>query len=184
MNFNILIKNSQSIKLLRSWHFRLIEIYGNSHIYKLINRFVQIIKVGFRYSFLQFLHRIFTIDIEMNMLTIKESFFASFSINLFTKTKRCSDNYLATSEISSWIREQCRILQICAPLKNISIVIILTILVNIFFLILFNVKIGLSGWVIRSVFLFLGVSGLLCNADWQDIRKTSLFLDNLRRKLK
>lgn len=170
MSFDILIKGSRFIKILRSGHFWLIDIYINSHTYKLINRFKEIIKSGFRYSFLS---RIYALDMEINTLIMQESRFVNFWIKLFTAARQRLVNYLKTDQIFGWINCPGEDLQILIGPKDVGLIIALTILVNIPLSYLFNVRIGLLGWIIRFVFLLLGISGLFCNADWQDIRKTS-----------
>lgn len=51
-----------------------------------------------------------------------------------------------------------------ARIKTIGVIAITAILTNIFFSILLKKEIGPIGWIIRLLFLFVGLAGLFCNA--------------------
>lgn len=65
------------------------------------------------------------------------------------------------------------------PTKVGGAIAILTIMINSILSFLLQKHITLWGWVIRGIFLFIGISGLFCNSGWQDLKKTSFILRRL-----
>jgi hypothetical protein len=63
-----------------------------------------------------------------------------------------------------------------SPINIISLTGIAAVLTNIGFSLIFRKEISLFGWAIRISFFLLGLSGLFCQADWKDIRDTSITL--------
>ncbi|MBM3251223.1 MAG: hypothetical protein FJZ11_00375 [Candidatus Omnitrophica bacterium] len=58
------------------------------------------------------------------------------------------------------------------PIKTIGIVLVAAILMDIFF---FNQGIGLLVWIIRALFLFIGLGAVFCDAKWQDLKESSVY---------
>lgn len=70
------------------------------------------------------------------------------------------------------------------PVKTISIILVPTILINILFFIKHNEEVGLLGWIIRVLFLFIGLGGVFCNAYWQDLKKGSFIINYMDKHYK
>lgn len=65
------------------------------------------------------------------------------------------------------------------PIKVGGAIVILTIMINSILSFLLQKHITLWGWVIRGIFLFIGINGLFCHSGWQDLKKTSFILRRL-----
>lgn len=69
--------------------------------------------------------------------------------------------------------------------RSISIIMLMLVIANIF---LYNilrsfedVEIGLLGWIIRGILLFMGIVGIFCKSQLKDLRETSLFVSWINR---
>lgn len=65
---------------------------------------------------------------------------------------------------------------VLVPLKIISTIIVTAILVNVALSLVLHRPIGLWGWLMRALFLFSGIPGLFCRADWLAIKQSGIFL--------
>ncbi len=148
------------------------EVCKDSRIYRLTQTFRSATKICFRYSFL-------------GRFT-EAKWDRRFAISENIKTVRCvwviyrplQEKLISYSRTSAAIDSAGRIKKelYSSPIKISSIIVVAAILTHIFFSLLLNKEIALLGWVARGLFLFLGLGGLFCNADWQDLRKTSFLL--------
>ena len=129
------------------------------------------IKICFRYSFLG---RITEIK-EINLAVLDNSRAVRCLICFY---KRWRDKIIHYSKTSSTVNlaEDTKEQFVLSPAKLISIIIVTAILVNVALSIILHKQIGLWGWLMRGLFLFAGVSGLFCQADWPTIKKSSILL--------
>lgn len=182
----ILIENSIFVLLLKKlgkgyyyveqW---LDQTYKNSQINKIIKKIRNGLKVCFIYSFLS---KISGINEEKDITILDQSIFIQWIINLYKKWRQKLIFYLKSSKIYS-LEEQLRKEFYSLPVKTISIIVTVTVVTNIFFSIFLRKEIGLLGWILRGLFLFIGLTGIFCNANWQGLKKTSLVLRYLERKI-
>lgn len=118
----------------------------------------------------------------MNKNLLENSRAVSLFIRLLDVYETCKErtiHYSGTSIVAKLIKKIYFF-----PVKTISIILVTVILINIFFSIIFNQGIGLLGWIVRVLFLFIGLGGgVFCNASWQDLKKDS-FIINFKIKLK
>jgi hypothetical protein len=148
------------------------ETYKNSQMHKTIQGLRDKIKLYFRYSFLGSLTEI---KEEENNVVLEESKVVRYLINSYKKFKLKVISCSGTSRIGSSLGEIIKGLYFF-PIKNLSIIIGVAILTNTIFSLLLKKEIELFGWIIRGLVLFVGLSGLFCNATWEDIKKTSSIL--------
>lgn len=66
------------------------------------------------------------------------------------------------------------------PLWAGSIIIITSIITNLTLSFILQKQIALQGWMIRGLLLFIGISGLFSNVNWQDLERTSLVLRKIK----
>ncbi|MFC1674322.1 hypothetical protein ACFL1K_00285 [Candidatus Omnitrophota bacterium] len=93
----------------------------------------------------------------------------------------CKDRVISYSRTSIAINLIKKIY--LSPVQTVSIILIIAILPNIFYNILFNEDIGLWGWALRILLYIVGWGCLFCRAGWEDIKKTSLVLRFVDRQL-
>lgn len=67
------------------------------------------------------------------------------------------------------------------PIKTIGVILVTAILINTLCSLLSIGKIGLVSWVARGLFLFIGISGLSCDASYEDIKRTSIVFKGKKR---
>jgi hypothetical protein len=53
---------------------------------------------------------------------------------------------------------------------------------NMIFVVLYMTQVDLFGWLMRAVFLFLGLAGFSTSVDWKTVRNNSKFLRSLSAK--
>ena len=89
------------------------------------------------------------------------------------------DEYLKTSIMVKYVIGFKNELYV-SPVKTGSIIVLTAILSNIFFYALFRNamrnEIGLLGWIIKGMLLFVGLVGLVCEIGLKNLISTSLFL--------
>lgn len=83
--------------------------------------------------------------------------------------------YLGISSTIS-LTEDAKEQFVFSPVKMISAIIFTTVVVNTALSFILAKQIGLWGWLMRGLFLFVGISGLSCQADWSTVKKGSVFL--------
>ena len=127
-----------------------------------------------------FLGRITEIKEEDNLKEILgNSRFVKCLLKLCNGWRKRIMEYLKTSFIAKFTvafkNEFC-----IFPVKTGSIIVVTAILSNIFFYALFRNairnEIGLLGWIIKGMLLFVGLAGLFCEVDLKNLISTSLFL--------
>lgn len=153
---------------------KLIGIYQDSETRRLAKGHCDRLKICFRYSFLG---RI-TEKKQTTTWGLNNSQTIQYLINIYIRCK----NWIIQSFISSStfnlaknIKKQLPF----SPLKRISIIIVAAITVNVILSITLQKQIGLWGWLMRGLFLFVGVTGLFCKADWPAVKRSSIILRRL-----
>lgn len=63
-----------------------------------------------------------------------------------------------------------------APVRALSVIIVSAIIINTALSFLSGITSGWFGWIMRAVFLSIGLCGLSCNAPWQSLKDSSLLL--------
>lgn len=176
MNLKKISDISLSAVLLQyfyKWHGkieqRVMGIYCHSQIYRLLKAYCAKAKICFRYSFLGKM----TEAKQVTPAVLDNSRVVRYLINFYKGWRDAIINY---SKVSSTINliEDTREQFTLSPTKIISIIIVTAILVNLALSIILDKQIGLWGWLMRGLFLFVGVAGLFCQADWQAIKKNSI----------
>ena len=146
-------------------------IYRDTQTYRLTKRFWEKAKVCFRYSFLG---RITEIK-EANPALLDNSRAVRYSMNFY---KRWKDEVIHYSKTSSTIKlaKDTKEELYFSSVKMISLIIIITILVNAILFVILQKQMELWSFLIRALFLFVGTAGLSCSADWPTVKKGSVFL--------
>lgn len=147
-------------------------LFKNSHISNTIQKFWQTTKIGFGYSFLR---KISDIEIENYSPVLYNSKFVK---NLLQISEICKNKirfYLQGCTVVACIKETKKELYLL-PIKTGSIILITGILANILFSFLFYKEIRLLGWVMRGLFLIIGLGGLFCEVNRENIENTSFIL--------
>jgi len=159
--------------LITNWIYT---IFTDSQIYKLIVRFKEGIRINFRYSFLG---KITEINREQNFAILETS-------NVMERLRKLSNKILAYFQVSvirSFMGKLNRKLYLF-PIKTGSTIIIIVIITNITLSSLLKREIGLWGWFLRGMFIFIAGNGLSSQVSWEEVRKTSYFLRHLNNPCK
>lgn len=178
-----ILNTSIAISLLKrsyEWYARieqmLIDIYYNSQTHRLTKGFREKIKICFRYSFLG---RI-TEERETTPLTLDNSQVVQYMIDFYKRWKNKIIRYSKISLTVGLAKDTKEELYF-SPVRVISIITVTTIMINVVLSIVLQKQIGLWGWLMRVLFLFLGFGGLFCRVDWLTVKKNSVFLRKMQR---
>lgn len=181
-----LIKTSLFVLLLKKiWkNYSFIEnwldrIYQESQAHRLIKEFCVSTKINFKYSFLE---KITEIKEEENFAMVKSNLVIQWLIDLYKKWKFKIISYLNISTTYSFEEELKKEFNFF-PIRTTSIVAVVAILTNTIYSLLFKKEIGLFGWIMRGLLLFIGFSGLFCNVDWKNLKETSFVLRYMDKRL-
>lgn len=98
--------------------------------------------------------------------------FIKLLFNVYKTQKYNITNYSKTSTFVKLAEKLKKDLYLI-PVRTIGIILITAILTNSLCSIVFNIEIKLLGWVMRVLFLFIGLISLFCDANWEDLKKTS-----------
>lgn len=101
-------------------------------------------------------------------------------VDAYNKLQKRISGYLTVSISSGYIdkiRKEFRL----SPLRIGGIILISVVAINSALFFIFHRKLGAIGAAIRVVLLVAGFLGLLCNADWAAIKKSSVLLKILSR---
>ena len=146
-------------------------IYRDSRTFRATKAFCEGVRTCVRYSFLG---RITEIR-EPNPALLGNSQAVRYLID---SCKRWKDKVIHYSRTSSTVNltEDTKEQIVLSPAKTVGIIIVTAILVNGILSIVLQKQIGLWGWLMRGLFLFVGVAGLFCEADWRTVKGSSRFL--------
>ena len=162
-------------KCYRNLKQRLSCIYQNSWIFRLTEAFREKIKVCFRYSFLG---RITEIS-QTGPQAVNNSQAVQYLINSYKDWK---DKLILYSKISATfeLAKDTKGKFSSSPTKMPGAVLVAAVLVNTALALGLQKQISLWSWLIRGLFLFAGLSGLFCKADWSTLKGNSVFLRKAR----
>ena len=151
-------------------------IYSNSQTARILNIFWKKIKLYFRYSFLGKITEIESVIPK----ALDNSWSVQYLTNFYKRWKDKITNYLKTSLTVGLVKDTKEELYFL-PVRMIGIIVVVAIVVNVFLSLILQKQIGLWGWLLRGLFLFVAVSGLFCAATWSAVEKSSIFLRKIRR---
>lgn len=153
------------------------ETYKNSLTRKIVKKIWDRIKTYFGYSFLG---KVTEIEDKDSVVILNESRVARWLITSYKKWKLKIISYLNIS-ITYSFKEELKKEFNFFPIRTTSIVAVVAILTNTIFSLLLKKEIGLFGWIMRGLVLFIGLSGLSSQDSWEDIKKTSFFLKRISK---
>lgn len=135
-----------------------------------LNRAKKAIAVYFRYSFLE---RVSRVEQEKSSLILENSKFIVKTAGAYKALiKIFLKHFRETMTESSLIGLKEDFYK--STLRTSGIIFTVAVLTGISFSALFNSHIGLWGWIIRGILLFLGVSSLASNVDWPSLKNSSV----------
>ncbi len=176
------IENSIFLKQLRNFkevyltmEAKISSVYLESFTYRLIKKMNETIKACFRYSFLG---RITEIK-EAEPTLLDDSRAVQYLIHFYRRWKYKITHYSGNSLGAKLVKDAKEEL-FFSFVRMISLIIIITILVNAVLSVILQKQIGLWSFFIRVLFLFAGAAGLSCHADWPTVKKSSVFLRKMR----
>ena len=149
-------------------------IYQNSKLFRLISGFFKIIKICFRYSFLG---RISEIK-QPSSDALAKSRAVRFLSHFYKKRKDKTIQHLKFSTVFKLTKDTKKN-RYFAPMTTLSIIILTAVFINVLLSIAISRQINLWGWLIRGIFLLVGLVCLLCKTNWLTIKKSSMFLRKL-----
>lgn len=149
-------------------------IYRNSQTCKLAEEFWTRIKICFRYSFLG---RI-TEAGQTSSGILDKSKLVQYLLNSYKKGKPKIIQLRQYSSTANLAKDAKKDLY-SYPVRILSLIVVITITINVVFSFVFQKEISLWGWLMRGLFLVAAVFGLFCKADWQTIKENSVFLKKL-----
>ncbi len=153
---------------------RMNTIYHNSQVFRLAKGFWARIKICFKYSFLG---RI-TETKQISSRILDNSKLVQHLFNSYKKWKEKIIQLLRFSS-TAHLAEDTKKDFFSFPVRTISTILITAVTINVIFSLVLQKEISLWGWLIRGLFLLVAVSGLICKADWQTIKKNSIFFKKL-----
>ncbi|MFA5089568.1 MAG: hypothetical protein WC510_00885 [Candidatus Omnitrophota bacterium] len=149
--------------------------YRNSWICEKSIRFSEVLLICLRMSFLG---RISEIKPEGNYDIAGNSKAMQYLLLFYDRvTKRATHCLLASKTYITLVglsREFNR-----RPVKALGVVILAATLVNIAVSLLFAKEILFMGWLIRGVFIFVGLGSLYCPAGWEELFKENFLLRHI-----
>ena len=163
--------------LLRYSNFekRLLFIYRFSKTYNTYNNIWGRTRVYFNHSRLR---QIFDVKPVPSGI-INNSRFVQYFMSCYRKWKDKPARYIKASSTTAQGKNVLWQLSY-SPLLVISIIIIVTILVNIFLSLALHNQISHWGWFVRGLFLFIALIALFCKADWAIVKGNSKILRKLK----
>lgn len=159
---------------------KLIDIYRNSQIYRLIEEFCKKIRICARYSFLGRITKIKQIRIkQISPGALENSRIVQSLINFYKRWKDRIIRYLRAS-LTIMLAKDAEEQLYSSPVRTTSIIVVTVVVVNVLLTLVLLKPIGLLGWLARGLLLFVGISGLFCQADWPTVKSGSIFLKRMR----
>ena len=173
-----ILSSSISILLLKRyyvWYRAIIgkkrnDFWYNSHLYKLIRIFCEKRSTYFKYSALASI----TAKGQMSLGVLDNSRTIQYLFNFYKSWIGKIINYLGISlaaESAKSIKEQLSLF----PVRVVSIILMTAVIVNLSLSIVLQRQIGLWGWLLRGLFLFVGVGGLSVMLIGRQLKKVVQF---------
>lgn len=154
---------------------RLIYIYQQSQIHRLIGEFGEKIKVCFRYSCLGGIA-----ETKVIAAALDNSLITQYLIGFYKSWKDRIISYLKIS-LAIKLAEDTKKGQVLSPVRIVSVVVITAVVANALLSFVLHQQISQWGWLIRGLFLFVAIFGIFCQADWSTVQESSIFLRKLSR---
>lgn len=145
--------------------------YENSRVYYLSNRFFSGTSAFFQHSFLAEFTQVSAQENENMLINSKIGYLVEQIRSRIASVLNHND----TSGIIILMRRIGKTIS-ATPVKTGSIIMVLAIIMNIVITLLLKKEIDSFGWLMRAIFLFLGINGLFSNVDWPTIKNNSLIL--------
>lgn len=152
-----------------------IYLYQVSQTYRLIQGLCKKIKIIFRYSFLG---RIIETK-QTSSKVLENSRIVQYFIRFYKRWKDKIANYSRTSSTVVLVKDTKEGLNFSA-VRTVSVIVGTTVIVNAVLSLVLQKQIGLWGWLMRGLFLFVACAGLSCKADWSTIKRNSILLRKIR----
>lgn len=157
------------------------EVYKNSQIYTIIKKSWATIKIYGRYSFLG--RRTELKEEKGDITIVNNSVVVERLKNLSKKWWYNLVFYFKIGKSGNLVKQFKKDFY-TLPLKTLSTIIIVAVLTNIIFLILFKKEIGLFDWIMRGLLLFTGISGLNSRVDWPNVKNSSIILRSVLKNVR
>ncbi len=152
-----------------------VRIFKNSQIYKRTVIFLKFLKMCFRYTYLDKITSVKEPGESYDSAILNNNRTAQGTANLFKKLYKKARQFFIFSIIFSLLRE-LKVGLFQYPVKSVSIVILTAILTDALLLVFIHREIIAYSVAVASTLILISVSGLFSKADWQEIKRTSLFL--------
>lgn len=149
------------------------EFSGDSAVLKSISKFWAGIKVSFEHCFLMRLADSYTPSRFLD-----ESKAVSYFKALYKRWEKHMIVFLEASKIACLSKEIKKEFHVI-PVKMGSMILVLSISINISLSIIFKKEISLLNWIIQGLILFAGLGGFSCQADWETIKKNSAVFNKI-----
>lgn len=152
--------------------------YKNSWISGSREKFLNRVKVCFRYSFLG---RITEAGTEDNREIFYDSKIVRWIVNRKSIIKPAIVNYADSSIIMNSAVEAKKELYFL-PVKTGGTVVFTAILTNMLLSLLLQKEIGTLGWLIIALLLFAAFWGMFCEVGWEELKKTSWLIRHVEKR--
>lgn len=141
----------------------------NSWISRSLEKYLSQIKVCFRYSFLG---RITEIGEEGHPEILDNSKVVRWVLNTYNIWRDRLINWANSSVMINSAIEVKKELYFL-PVKTGGMVVFMAVLTNMVLSLLMGKEMGVFGWSMRGVLLFVGFWGMFCEVGWEELKKTS-----------
>lgn len=150
----------------------------NSFTYRLIKDAFASIKIGFKFSVLGRLTEIGGVSLRNIFQTSK---IIKAVLNWVVNFKGALSGITVDSVLFNAM-ETLKFDFLLSPLKAAGIMVIVAVATNLVLSLILQRQIILWGWAMCGLFLFIGISGLFCKANWEDIKSTSTVFNKILSK--
>ena len=151
-------------------------IYQGSLTHRIISSSWKKILACIKFSFIGKISELKKTDTAVLINSKAIQYFSDF----FSTSKDKIILYLNNSEIFDSLRNIKKEF-IFFPIRTVSFILIPMNMIYILLSVVLQKEISLRGWILLLGFLFIGISGLSCKSDWQDIFQSSLFLKCIKK---
>lgn len=152
------------------------QAYLNSLVYQLIQNALASIRISFKFSLFGRLARV--------EYSISRDFFTTSKIikivlNSISNFKDKIAYPFATNSFLFASAQDIKYYFSLKPFKAGGLIVIAMVTTNLVLSIILQRQIILWNWLMYGLLLLIGINGLFCNINWEDIKKTSYFLKRM-----
>ena len=165
-------------RLYSRTELRISNIYRSSQTHRMIPRFRERIRVAFRSSFLG---RTTSLEQENNLALLDNSRIIQYLIN-FYRRQRNKIIYSLNSSKTVGLTKKPKAKFISPSVKMVGVIISTAIIANLVSSIILEKEINFWGYLIRGLFLFMGIVGLFCNLDWKILISNSVVFKLINKR--